>query len=226
MTERRHWAFVLGLAVLVVGCATAVPGTPIPDRAGAGSRPLAELLLAPSGFPPAYPAVVLPAQAVSQAAPDLTGIAPGARVVPAGCKPPQQDYSEDGTAMVVGTDSVTRSTITIELVRSGDPLGELEAQLIECPDVTATSNGVDARVLTTVAPPPPIEADRTLALRRTVESGRAGGTVTQSMLTLIAQVADVRVQATYMSFGAGPGPRDTAVLDELFTAAVQRVRAG
>lgn len=226
MTERRHWALVLGSAVLVVGCSTVVPGTPTSDRAGAASRPLGELLLDPSAFPPTYPAVVLPAQAVSQAAPDLTGIAPGARVVPPGCKPPQQDYTADGTAMVVGTDSVTRSTITIELVRSVDPLAELEAQLIDCPEVTATSNGVDARVLTTVAPPPPIDADHTLALRRTVESGRGGGVVTQSMLTLIAQVADVRVQATYMSFGAGPGPRDAAVLDELFTAAVQQVRVG
>lgn len=226
MTERRYWALVLGSALLVMGCSSVVPGTPTPDRAGSGSRPLAELLLDPSAFPPAYPAVVLPAQAVSQAAPDLTGIAPGARVVPPGCKPPQQDYTADGTAMVVGTNSVTRSTITIELVRSVDPLAELEAQLIECPDVTATSNGVDARVLTSITPPPPIEADHTLALRRTVESGRESGTVTQSMLTLIAQVADVRVQATYMSFGAGPGPHDAAVLDELFSTAVQQVRAG
>ena len=61
---------------------------------------------------------------------------------------------------------------------------------------------------------------------RTVRSGRTGGTVTQSMRTLIAQIADVRVQATYMSFGADPGSADTAVLDDLFIAAVQKVRTG
>lgn len=226
MTQRRLCALALGSVVLVAGCGTVVPGTATPAREAAPSRPLGELLLEPEAFPPAYPAVVLPAQAVSQAAPDLTGIATGARVVPPGCRPPQQDYGPNGTAMVVGTDSVTRSTITVELVRAGPPLAELEAQLVECPDVTATANGVDVAVRTTVTPPPGIEADDTLALRRTVESGRQGGTVTQSMLTLIAQVDDVRIQVTYMSFGDEPGGTDAAILDELFTTAVQKVRTG
>lgn len=226
MRKRMLCTLVPASIVLVAGCGSVVPGTATPTQGSATSRPLGELLLEPAAFPPAYPAVVLPAQAVSQAAPDLAGIAPGARVVPPGCKPPQQDFTPDGTAMAVGTDSVTRSTVTIELVRVAIPLAELEAQLVECPDVTATANGVDVKVRTTITPPPRIEADDTLALRRTVESGGPGAAVTQSMLTLIAQVDDLRIQATYMSFGAAPGGDDAAVLDELFTAAVQKVRAG
>ena len=44
------------------------------------------------------------------------------------------------------------------------------------------------------------------------------------MLTLLAQVGDVRIAATYMSFEQGA--TDGATLDEVFTAAVQKVKAG
>ena len=55
-------------------------------------------------------------------------------------------------------------------------------------------------------------------MRQTVTSGEGAGTVTQSMLTLVAQVDDVRVSATYMSFG--DGKPDSATLDQVFTEAV------
>ena len=42
------------------------------------------------------------------------------------------------------------------------------------------------------------------------------------MVTLIAQVGDVRVSATFMSFGDAKA--DTVALDEVFTAAVQKVQ--
>ncbi|RVW03520.1 DUF5642 family protein [Rhodococcus spongiicola] len=215
---------VLAVGLLALGCSTKVDGAahPVADHP-TSSRVLAELLLEPSLFPPRYSAIVLPPQAVSQAAPDLTGVPPGARVDPAGCKPPVQDYGTDGTAMMVGTDNVNRSTITIELVRVRTPLAELGAQIAECPEVTATRNGVESTVATVLTPPPPMDADETLALHRTVNSGRGGQDVTQSMVTLFAQVGDVRVQATSMSFGAA---HDTATLDDLFTSAVLRVRAG
>lgn len=44
------------------------------------------------------------------------------------------------------------------------------------------------------------------------------------MLTLMAQVGDVRIAVTLMTFGATKP--STAPLDEAFTAAVQKVRAG
>ena len=215
---------LIGAGAVVGGCATGVAGSPRPVDAGpAASRTLGDLLLDPAAFPPQYPAVVLPPQAVSQAAPDLTGIPPGAKVEPAGCKPPVQDYGPDGTAMVVGTDAATRATITVELVRVAAPLAALAAQLAECPEVTATRNGVAAVVTTVPMPPPRIDADDTLALRRTVTSGSGARTVTQSMLTLVAQIGDVRASATAMSFGGAP---DTGALDEVFAAAVRKVRGG
>ncbi|RVW03956.1 DUF5642 family protein [Rhodococcus xishaensis] len=225
---------VLGAGALPLGCSTKVDGAarPVGDDLSS-SRALAELLLEPSSFPPQYSAIVLPPQAVSQAAPDLAGIPPGARVDPAGCKPPAQDYGTDGTAMVVGTDNVNRSTITIELVRVQTPLADLGARVAECPEVTATRSGVESTVTTVLTPAPPIDADETLALHRTVNSGRGEQEVTQSMLTLFAQVGEVRVQATSMSFGAAAdtanldaATHDTATLDELFRSAVLKVRAG
>lgn len=229
--RRSLGAAVLGSVVLlttgaVAGCSSQVAGTARPSEQHAtGSVALADLLLEPSAFPPQYPAVTLPAQAVAQAAPDLTGIPPGARVEPAGCKPPPQDYGPDGTAMVVGTDSTNRSTITVELVRVDAPLAELGAQLAQCREVTTTRNGVDAVVTTTLTPPPQLDADDTLALRRTVASGTGDQGVVQSMLTLVAQIDDIRVQATYMSFGAD-ATIDTQTLDLLFTSAVLDVHGG
>ncbi|MDH6680799.1 hypothetical protein M2284_005029 [Rhodococcus sp. LBL1] len=217
-------SMLLGAGMLVAGCSTEVHGAAHPvDVQRAGSQSLGDMLLEPSAFPPQYPAVVLPPQAVSQAAPDLTGIAPGAKVDPAGCKPPSQDYGPDGTAMVVGTDSANRSTITIELVRVDTPLSEFAAYVVDCPEVTATRNGVGAVVRTALTPPPQIDADETLALRRSVSSGRGEQAVTQSMVTLLAQIDGVRVQATAMSFGDVTDPE---VLGALFASAVAKVRAG
>lgn len=217
-------SMLLGTGAFVVGCSTEVGGAAHPvDVRSAGSRTLGEMLLEPSTFPPRYPAVVLPPQAVSQAAPDLTGIAPGARVDPAGCKPPAQDYGPDGTAMVVGTDNGNRSTITIELVRVTTPLSEFGAQIVDCPEITATRNGVEAVVRTTLTPPPRLDVDEALALQRTVMSGQGEQAVTQSMVTLIAQIDGVRVQATAMSFGDVTDPE---VLGALFASAVEKVRAG
>ncbi|WP_305094804.1 sensor domain-containing protein [Prescottella sp. R16] len=207
-------------------CSSGVVGTPRPvDHPAAG--PLGDLLVDASAFPEPYRAIVLPPSAVAQAAPDLTGVPPGARVDPAGCKPPAQDYGPDGTAMVVGTDAASRATVTVELVRTRTPLAELAAQLTECPTVTTSHNGVDATVTTVLTPPPPADADATLALRRTVTSGNVDRAVTQSMLTLLGQIGDVRVQATAMSFGSDQGAAnlDTTAVDELFTAALARVSA-
>jgi len=215
-------SMLLGAGTFAVGCSSGIDGAAhAVDGRPAGPRTLGEMLVEPSVFPPRYPAVVLPPQAVSQAAPDLTGIAPGARVDPAGCKPPTQDYGPDGTAMVVGTDNENRSTITIELVRVDTALSEFGAQIVDCPEVTATRNGVDAVVRTTLTPPPRLDVDETLALQRTVMSGPAEQAVTQSMVTLIAQIDGVRVQATAMSFGDITDPE---LLGTLFASAVEKVR--
>ncbi|MBY6541034.1 sensor domain-containing protein [Rhodococcus sp. BP-349] len=191
-----------------------------PDAAGS----LSALLLDPSTFTAPYQAVVLPPQAVAQAAQDLDGIAADASVEPAGCKPEARSSDPDSTALLVATDPENRATISIELSRVDTTLEDRKALWEQCSEVEATSSGVTSLVTTDIVPPPPIGADDTLALRRTVTSGGQAGEVTQSMLSLLAQVDDVRVTATYMSFGELTP--DSATLDRTFTAAVQKVKAG
>jgi len=213
-------------ALVLVGCSSTVTGTAEPSSGAATSSPpsgvdLNTLLIDPSSFPAPYDALVLPQQAISQAAPDLSGIPAGAEVSPAGCKPADQDFGPTGTAMIVGTDNDSRSTISIELTAVDEPLSARKEQLEECGEVTATKSGATSTVTSTLTPAPPIDADDTLAVRQTVASGAGGDAVTQSMLTLMAQIDGVRVSATFMSFGSGTP--DAMTLDELFTAAVQKV---
>ncbi|WP_072687687.1 DUF5642 family protein [Rhodococcus marinonascens] len=222
-------ALIVAASSILAGCSSAVPGTAKPSAtsasgSGAGSpsgKELSTLLVDPADFPARYEAIVLPARAVAMAAPDLTGVSQSAVVDPADCAPPEQDYGPMGTVMAVGTDNASRSTISVELTRTDAPLAELAKQVEECGEVTVTDNGAESAVTTETTPAPPIRADDTLALRRTVKSGNEGATVTQSMVTLMAQVGDVRISATFMSFGDTKA--DTVALDEVFTAAVQKV---
>lgn len=202
---------------------SAAGSTPPSTTASSKAAPLADLLLTPAEFPPPFDAVVLPAQAVPMAAPDLVGVPRGATVDPADCAPPEQDYGPTGTVMAVGTDNASRSTISVELTRSDTSLTSLEAQTEDCTSMKVTANGVTSTVTTVILPPSPINADQTLSLRRTV-STPSSATGDQTMLTLMAQVGDVRIAVTLMTFGATEP--STAPLDEAFTAAVQKVRAG
>ncbi|MCX5042587.1 sensor domain-containing protein [Aldersonia sp. NBC_00410] len=217
----RGFAVLLAVSFLTGGCSAAVSGTAVPE----GVRPparldadLAELLPPAESFPARYPAVVLAPPAVAQAAADLTGVPAGATVDPPGCTPPQ--HAED-TAIVVGTDEAERATITVELTRVDQPLDQRRAQLRRCPDVEVTGNGTTSTVHSELLGPPVVNADDALAVRQTVQSGSGGASLTQSMLTLTAQRDDVRISATYMTFGGGQP--DTATLDAVFTDAVQRV---
>ncbi|MDJ0391747.1 sensor domain-containing protein [Rhodococcus sp. G-MC3] len=204
-----------------------VQGTPEPAAGSAtaapsGSEDLDSLLIDPSAFPGKYDAIVLPPQAIAQASPDLTGIPAGAEVSPAGCKP--KDVVPGSAALIVGTDNANRATISIELTSVDEPLSVREDQLTECAEVEATKSGATSKIRSTITPAPPIDADETLAVRQTVSSGTGTESVTQSMLTLMAQVGGVRIAATHMSFDAATPDAET--LDELFTAAVQKVKAG
>lgn len=206
------------------------PDTSSPDSAVPETTPntpegddLSALLIDPSMFPPAYQAVVLPPQAVAQAAQDLEGIAAGATVEPPVCVPEPRSADPSATALMVATQPEDRATISIELSRVDTTLAEREDLWQECAEVQATSAGVTSTVRTEVVPPPPLGVDETLALRREVSSGGQAGEITQSMLSLLAQVDDVRITATYMSFGALQP--DTATLDRVFTDAVQKVKA-
>ncbi len=224
-------AAAVAAALLAAGCSSTVSGVAEPGTGVAGAEPgmetipatLESMLLTPADFPTSYQALVLSGPAVEQAAGDLDGIPAGAKVDPAGCKPPAQAFGPDATAMIVGTDNAARATISVELVRVDEPLSVRENEIRQCTDVTTTKDGVTASVATTVLPAPPLNADDTMALRQTVTSGGDDAQVRQSMLRLFGQVGDVRISATYMTFGAGKP--DSATLDQVFTEAVGRVNA-
>lgn len=215
-------------AVLLAGCGSTVVGHPVAGEQTVVTRhvggALSALLVEPGQFPARYPAVVLPAEAASQAAGDLTGVGRGARVQPQNCLPPVQQFGADKTAIAVGTDDAARATITVELTRTEQPLAALRSQLKQCGSVRVSKGAVLTTVETELEPTPPIDADDTLAWRRTVTPDVGGSGLTQTMRTLAGQVGDVRITVTYMSFSAAE-PDMTAV-DELFTTAVQRVEKG
>lgn len=175
-------------------------------------------------FPGSYDVVVLPAEEVPHAAADLTGI-PGevATITPEGCATaPPSDPAR--VAIAVGTDDETRATITVELTRSAEPLSRLHAQLRRCGTVRAQLGPITNTVVTQLDPPPPVNADDALAWTRTVTGQHRGPGLSRSMRTLVAQVRDVRITATYLGFG--DGAPDTEGLDQVFTAALEDVHKG
>ncbi|WP_244975986.1 DUF5642 family protein [Nocardia huaxiensis] len=219
---------VLGVAALgcaLAACGNSVDGHPVSARGPVSSEApdsaLARMLPSAGQFPAKYSAVMLTPDAAGQAAHDLDGILPGATVEPSACTPPTPGA---GPVVSVGTDDDSRSTLTVELVRIDQKLSTLRDQLQRCGNVKVSHSGTDATVTTELDPPPPLDADDTLALRRTVrsESGAAG--TTRSMQTLLGQVGDVRINVTYMTFGDGKA--DTEALDSLFTTTVSKVRKG
>lgn len=162
----------------------------------------------------------MPPHAVAQAAPDLTGVPDGAKVDPPGCLPAPRNYGPDDTAMVVGTDNADRTTISVEVAASAEPLADLRDHLADCSIVDTVHRGAAARVETTRTDDPaaPVEGAETLAFTRTVASGSSGPDGTRYMTSRVAQLGDVRILVTYMAFGSGDV--DAAALDEVFRAAV------
>ncbi|WP_433203760.1 DUF5642 family protein [Nocardia sp. CA-107356] len=222
------WMSLAAGAVLLAGCASTVTGHPVASGPNSVTEhvaaQLSTLLPDQAQFPAPYEAVVLPPDAAAQASGDLTGVGRGSTVQPDECAPPAQQFGPNQTAVTVGTDNETRATITVELTRTGQPLSALRDQLRRCRQMRVSRAGATTTVTTELQAPPPIDADDTLALRRTVAPQVSTPGLTQSMQTLTGQVGDVRIAVTYMSFSdAKP---DTAALDELFTTAVRKVKQG
>lgn len=213
------------LGCLLAACGTEVSGHPIASRspitAVSNDSGLTKLLPDPSQFPSRYTALALPPEAAGQAANDLDGILPGAQADPGTCAPAAPT---GGPAVAVGTDDSTRATLTVELTRSDKPLSALRDQLQRCGTVRVTHTGTSSTVTTELDPPPPANADDTLAVRRTVASATTGTGLTRKMQTLLGQIGDVRINVTYMS--SGDAASDSEALDTLFTTALRKVRKG
>ncbi|WP_024806065.1 DUF5642 family protein [Nocardia sp. BMG51109] len=228
-SDRRAAVRALGallVAGLLAGCGSTVAGHPTAARQTAITRrigvPLADLLPGPDRFPARYAAVVLSPEQARRAAADLAGVPPGAQADPAECVPPQRGFDTDRTAVVVGTDDGARATLTVELSRAEEPLARLREQLRGCELVRVQHGPVANAVVTQLDPPPSVDADDALALHRTVSGPVSGPGLTQSMHTELAQIGDVRINATYLSFD-GRAP-DGAALAGVFGAAVDNVR--
>ncbi|MEV6276155.1 sensor domain-containing protein [Nocardia sp. NPDC051832] len=228
-SSRAGW---LGAAaagcVLLTGCGATVAGHPVAGEAATVQAHVAagleDLLPTQAQFPARYSVVVLPPEAAAQAAGDLTGIARGAAVHPAGCAPPEQRFGPDQTAIAVGTDGDARATVTVQLARTSQQLSALREQVARCGEIRVNQGGAITTVATQLDPAPPVAADDSIALRRTVIPDIGGVGLTQSMQTLVGQVGDVRITVTHMTFGASKP--DTAALDEVFTTTVHQVQQG
>jgi hypothetical protein len=174
---------------------------------------LPELLIDPGRFPSDYPAVVLDPQAAEQALRVIDGVPAGSAVMPPECAP-----APPGDAMaVLGGNSTTSSTMTVAVSRTGYPLAARRGQLSACPLFTVDMFGVVSTVGITLLAAPPVAADDSYAVEQTVS-----GASTQTTLTLVAQLGDVRVTASAMT-PDGNQP-NTDLLDGLFSNAVLKVR--
>ncbi|MFC9896341.1 sensor domain-containing protein [Nocardia sp. NPDC127579] len=227
-SARARWlgAAALSASLVLTGCGATLAGHPVAGEAATVQAYVAtglnELLPAQAQFPEGYSVVVLPPEAAAQAAGDLNGITRGALVHPGDCAPPEQRFGPDQTAIAVGTEDRSRTTITVELARTGQPLSALREQLARCAEIHVGQAGAITTVVTRLEAAPPV-GDDSIGLRRTVIPDLGGARLNQSMQTLLGQVGDVRITVTYMTFGV-PDP-DRAALERLFTATVERVRA-
>lgn len=216
------------LAVLLTGCGSTVSGHPSASlRPATATRHIAadlpSMLPTAAQFPDAYPPVVLSGSDALGADTDLSGIPPGATVDPADCANPAPSDPQK-IAATVGTDDDTRASITVELIRTDDPLARLRTALQHCGTVHAQHGPITNTVVTQLDPAPPVNADDSLAWTRTVSGRRAGPGLTRSMRTLAAQIGDVRIITTYLTYG--DDKPDMTALDQVFTAAVQDVGKG
>ncbi|NEW43701.1 sensor domain-containing protein [Nocardia cyriacigeorgica] len=213
------------VALLTAGCGSNLTGHAVSAEPTAVTRQvqdrLATLLPDPQEFPDRYPAVVLQPEAAGQAAGDLDGVGAGASVSPAECTPPETYPGPDRLAVAVGTDDAARATLTVELTRTDQPLVRLRNQVQQCERIRVSRSGTASTVTTELEQAPQVDADDAMALRRTVAPDVGGAGLTQSMSSLLAQVGDVRIAVTYMSFSdAQP---DVEALEQLFRTTVDRV---
>ena len=214
MSRRPTFVAAAIVLVCVAGCSRTVGGSAVvaSESRDLATIPLPELMLEPSAFPPEYPAASLDASAAQSALALVDGVPPGGRVTPPECQPaaPRQIAATEG---VHGD-----TTLRVMLARGVGPLSARRDQVAWCStfSVTTDTNGswdVSAQLL----PPPVLDVDDAFAVEQTqTGSGVFGG------LALVGQVSEVRVIAQLTGL---PGQQlDTAVLDQVFAAAVQKVR--
>src|ERR1700694_2320419 len=217
---------VLVTATALIGCSRTIDGTVRAAPTDAGSKepiPLADLLIEPARFPARYPAVVLDPPAVDRVFREIDGAAAGSVVTPPECAPPPVAAE---AAAVAGIDSQNARSLIVAVSRTGAPLRGRIDQLAGCPGFTSVAGPDRSSVRMNTLPMPPVDADESYAVDQTVTSPTSGS-MTRT-LTLVAQIADVRVSATWLQDGTPDttpyATPETEPLDTLFTDAVLKVR--
>jgi hypothetical protein len=226
MVGSRSW-WLRGCALFVAtaqlaGCGRVILGTAQPlGTAGRDGTPapVADLLIEPKRFPAQYPAAVLDGTAVHRALHDIDGVRPGYVVTPAMCTP--SPLTADDTAAAQGMDVGTASLLIVAVTRPAPPLSARIEQLRGCPSFTATQGGDVSTVTVSLLPAPPVDADNSCAVEQTVTTVD----FVRRTITIVAQIGDARVSATWLHDGA-PADPDTAALDSVFSDAVLKVRRG
>lgn len=210
----------LGLVcVLSSGCVRLTDGT---AGLAAAAKPvvLADALLDPSRFPAAYPAAVLDEQGTAEAVTGVAGVPAGATVKPPDCAPPPTGSGPRDAVAAQGVDPATGAALTVILTRTYDALSVRREELERCPSFTATAGEVVTTVDTVLLPPPPADADDTLAAESTIR--RADGPPVRT-LVLTAQLDEVRLTAAWRNDDPGFEP-DSAALDHVFGEALSAMR--
>lgn len=208
-------------AALTSGCVRTIDdaGQPV-TRMGSTpvtSAALADLLIDPDRFPASHPAAVLDRAGAEAVIGDVDGVVAGAAVDPPRCAPPPL-----GDAVAVrGVNDETPGSLIVALVRVDAELAQRRAQLAGCPTFDVTVDGRTSTVRALLLPAPPVDADGAYALELAVTEPTGPA---RQVLTLVAQVADVRVTAAWV--GGEDAPPDTEALDALFRDAVLRVHRG
>lgn len=212
---------LLVAAVLLTGCTRVVAGSVHPVAPGEEPTPipLADLLIGPDRFPARYPATVLDATAVYRVLQDIDGVPGGSVVTPSICAPPP--IAPHDSAAAQGNDSQDASSLIVAVTRPAPPLRARVEQLTACPSFTAVHGPDTSTVTATLLPAPPVDADDSYAVDQTVTA--QSGSVRRT-LTLVAQIGEVQLSATWMQDGTPDTAPDSQSLDTLFTDAVLKVR--
>ncbi|BBZ61205.1 hypothetical protein [Mycolicibacterium monacense] len=211
---------VVALAgVLLCGCVRVTDGT---ASLAADAKPvvLADALLEPLRFPPAYRAAVLDPQATGEAVAAVEGVPVGAAVEPPGCAPPRVGPGPEHAVAAQGVDSATGAALTVILTRTDTALSARRDQIARCAALTATAGEVVSTVDTVLLAPPPVDADESLASEATILRSTEPAV---RVLTLSAQIDEARLTVAWLNNDPAVEP-DTSALDVLFTDALLTLR--
>lgn len=211
---------VVALAgALLCGCVRVTDGT---ASLAADAKPvvLADALLEPSRFPPAYRAAVLDPQATGEAVAAVEGVPVGATVEPPGCAPPRVGPGPEHAVAAQGVDSATGAALTVILTRTDTALSARRDQIARCAALTATAGEVVSTVDTVLLAPPPVDADESLASEATILRSTEPAV---RVLTLSAQIDEARLTVAWLNNDPAVEP-DTSALDVLFTDALLTLR--